>query len=66
LNGRRKFSLSAGRRRPGPLWTQGPAVPNPLPEDPFFKDGPMDALYMIVAFIVVMAVLNLATTGRLD
>jgi len=26
----------------------------------------MDALYMIIVFIAVMAILNLATTGRLD
>jgi hypothetical protein len=26
----------------------------------------MEGLYMIVAFIVVMAILNVATTGRVD
>jgi len=26
----------------------------------------MDALYMIVGFIVVMAILNVATAGRID
>jgi len=26
----------------------------------------MDALYMIIGFIVVMAILNVATTGRVD
>jgi len=26
----------------------------------------MTALYMIIAFVVVMAILNVATTGRID
>jgi len=26
----------------------------------------MSALYMIIAFVVVMAILNIATTGRID
>jgi len=26
----------------------------------------MDALYMIIAFVAVMAILNVATTGRID
>jgi hypothetical protein len=31
-----------------------------------FQGNPMSALYMIIGFIVVMAVLNIASTGRID
>jgi hypothetical protein len=30
------------------------------------EDQGMDALYMIIAFVVVMALLNVVSTGRID